>query len=190
MERCTPQGGRRGGFTLVELLVVLLVISILAGMGTALVSYVMKRATITHTEVLVKGLSQACARYMNTYGAFPPNSGSFQDTDAVLRALGGPTWNNGAKDTTEYLKVQIGGSVAEDPPGSGKHHFVDGWDNKLYYSNNLNSPPAGYAAQKRKNVGQVDVWSGGEDAADNSSSKDRGGSDYGDDITNWSTSAN
>ena len=66
---------RRGGFTLMELLVVMTIIAILASMSVPLANIVMKRARIMHAEHMALELRKAVGTYSAEYGRYPLDSG-------------------------------------------------------------------------------------------------------------------
>lgn len=79
-----PPAPRRCGFTLVEMLVVIVIIGILAGLitGAALQARVTAKNYVIFQEI--KQLEVALNEYKNKYGDYPPD---FTDTTAVTRHL-------------------------------------------------------------------------------------------------------
>jgi general secretion pathway protein G len=61
----------RGGFTLVELLAVVLIIAILAGLGLATMGYVNRKAAESRAQVEVAALSAAIDSYKLEMGSYP-----------------------------------------------------------------------------------------------------------------------
>jgi prepilin-type N-terminal cleavage/methylation domain-containing protein len=73
---CTPAAGghRRSGFTLVELLVVLLIVGMLAAILTPVVMQSLAKARNTAIKAEIDMLHMAIMNYKNEYGSFPPCS--------------------------------------------------------------------------------------------------------------------
>jgi prepilin-type N-terminal cleavage/methylation domain-containing protein len=133
-----PDAGKgHGGFTLVELLVVIVIIAILAGLVTVGISAAMTSARASATEAFLQGLAGACAQYAQRWGDFPPSS---------LEELGGSSpndTNSGAEALVACLASEKrGGKLLSadeellsntDNDASSKGN-VTGWyfgDNKL-----------------------------------------------------------
>jgi len=73
---CTPAAGghRRSGFTLVELLVVLLIVGMLAAILTPVVMQSLAKARNAAIKAEIDMLHMAIMNYKNEYGSFPPCS--------------------------------------------------------------------------------------------------------------------
>jgi prepilin-type N-terminal cleavage/methylation domain-containing protein len=71
---CTPAvgGHRRSGFTLVELLVVLLIVGMLAAILTPVVMQSLAKARNAAIKAEIDMLHMAIMNYKNEYGSFPP----------------------------------------------------------------------------------------------------------------------
>jgi prepilin-type N-terminal cleavage/methylation domain-containing protein len=71
---CTPAAGghRRSGFTLVELLVVLLIVGMLAAILTPVVMQSLAKARNAAIKAEIDMLHMAIMNYKNEYGSFPP----------------------------------------------------------------------------------------------------------------------
>ncbi|MCE9618980.1 MAG: type II secretion system GspH family protein [Planctomycetes bacterium] len=63
---------RRGGFTLVELLVVIGVIAMLVGLLIVGINAAQKRAQRVNTQFLMSSISQALSRFKSDHGYYPP----------------------------------------------------------------------------------------------------------------------
>jgi prepilin-type N-terminal cleavage/methylation domain-containing protein len=67
-----PSSHRRGGFTLVELLAVIMIIALLAGLVTPAVMRARTSARNAAIKAEIEMLSTAIMQYKNEYGSFPP----------------------------------------------------------------------------------------------------------------------
>ena len=72
------------GFTLVELLVVIVIIGMLVALISAAAAVAIGRANETVVKIELDNIAQAFQAYKNKYGSYPPN---FSDRDAVERHL-------------------------------------------------------------------------------------------------------
>ena len=68
----TPASHRRGGFTLVELLAVIMIIALLAGLVTPAVMRARNTARNASIKAEIDLLHMAIMNYKNEYGSFPP----------------------------------------------------------------------------------------------------------------------
>ena len=64
---------RAAGFTLVEMLVVIVIIGILASLTTVAVTAALDRAHETSIQTELNQIAAAFERYKNDYGSYPPN---------------------------------------------------------------------------------------------------------------------
>jgi prepilin-type N-terminal cleavage/methylation domain-containing protein len=86
VSRMAPSSTRRSGFTLVELLAVIMIIALLAGLVTPAVMRSLSSAKAAAVKTEIDLLHTALMNYKNEYGAFPP---------ADMRGL----WNGSSVDT-------------------------------------------------------------------------------------------
>lgn len=128
LERVAWAGGRRAqrrtGFTLVEILVVLAIISVLAGLITVSVQQARKFANIKTTRIDIQQLEQAALVYRNAFGDYPPTSlSSSSEVKGIV--------TNGVNDGIESLLIHLvrrdkGGPFLEDTPDHRlENHDVD-----------------------------------------------------------------
>jgi prepilin-type N-terminal cleavage/methylation domain-containing protein len=70
---CPPLSARRQAFTLTELLIVIAIIAVLAGLIAAAAVNAMKAARRGQIVLEIKNISGAIENFKNDYGAYPPN---------------------------------------------------------------------------------------------------------------------
>jgi len=157
------------GFTLIELMVVIVIIAILMAIAIGIVQGIVTRARVTRTEGLVKLLSTSCDAYRLDFDVYPPGQGS----QALHQALGSPrrvplirTQDSPIYTTKPPLiefragMLQRGAPSLTPPPAS---EIIDAWDQPIHYVR------PGVNHKKG-----VDIWSDGPKME----TKD-------DDINNW-----
>ena len=77
----------RSGFTLVEVLVVLVIIGILMGFLVPMVFTAIRKGRVTQIRVEITQLSQAVEAFKNKYGAYPPDGSNPVITARVIRKM-------------------------------------------------------------------------------------------------------
>lgn len=82
MAASPPNRGGRRGFTLVEMLVVVVIIGILAGLITAAAMQARRRARIAVIALEISQLDMACKAFKERFGEYPPDG---LDTAATTR---------------------------------------------------------------------------------------------------------
>jgi general secretion pathway protein G len=129
-----PETKRASGFTLIEIMAVVVIIGLLMGIvGTAIISNI-KKARVTTTKTQMHALDQALGMYQMDNGRFP-------STEQGLRALiEKPT---GAPEPYGW---RPGGYLSK------KELPKDAWNNAFQY-----------AAPGEHNPDSYDLWSFGED---------------------------
>jgi general secretion pathway protein G len=84
----SPSFGAGGAFTLIELLIVIAIIIVLAGLVLSTVGYVQNKGARSRAETELAAMSAACESYKVDNGVYPRNTA----TDALnARATGDPT---------------------------------------------------------------------------------------------------
>jgi general secretion pathway protein G len=121
LQRFNVGEGRRA-FTLIELIVVIAIIIILAGLILSTVGYVQKKGARSRAEIEIAAMSAACESYKADNGAYPANS----DTNTLdARTNLDPSaavYSNASLFLYEQLAGVTSGSRSEIP--SGKTYFT------------------------------------------------------------------
>lgn len=177
------------GFTLIEMMTVITIIVILAGITVAGMSYITDKQANAKAKVDIELLSSAIEKYKLDYGDYP---GFAENTDPagdiseeLYNALFYDGWNykeNEAGDETDiYLK--------ELDPRSGKQTWVaktnsnqppmdlkitDPWSRTYRYRKGLDAQNPDF-----------DLWSMGKDGTSNFTNPDKSDPDNKDDIRNF-----
>ena len=185
-------------FTLVELMVVVLIISILAGLGFAGYSYANAHARESSTRSLIKQIEAGFESINTKLGYYPATPENTEGTSGFQEIE--VTFNNGevtkikigdaelpADARKEFLRVVDAESLRESPAITTAK-VSDSWGNPIYYRNNSSN----------FNKSKVDIFSAGPDGmlgkenksepkdVDDSRSSFLDGSDWGcDDIANF-----
>lgn len=140
----------RRGFTLVELLVVIVIIAILASLAVPVTNKVMQMANTTRIKAVMKDLQVAVGHYRTEYNRFPVDlSGSTggDDIDPIL--------TNG---TTNFINVLMAMTNPSDPSNMNPRgiKFIDLQIAKNGSSFGIIDPSGGTG--NGGNVRLVDVW--------------------------------
>ncbi len=117
----------RGGFTIVELLIVTAMIILLLSILIVAVNRASRTAQITNTRALMNSISQSLERFKEDVGYYPPVLGA--DRSLVVDAIPDPTIPNPPDDPVYVEAVQdwySATSLAEYLLGYG-HHNQDGY---------------------------------------------------------------
>lgn len=186
-----PTGNRQlgvcaGGFTLVELLAVVLVIALLTGLAMSTASYVMKRAASQSTRAQITAIVNALENYKSDWGVYPQTCpcrisaiGFCESTNnwILYRAL------SGVSTGKRYLNLQgfrirtfsqsasniFTGAIS---PSGGLTNICDQWGipfnyycapTNLYSIVNAGGAYAGYTIGGQVNVASYDLFSYGAD---------------------------
>lgn len=169
------------GFTLVEILVVITIITLLVSFLVVLIGNIIDKARYAKTAATVKLLDNACKSYHLDFGVYPPNSKS--DSRSLHHHLGIERKLTTVKSdlgaalvSTKPPIVEFQRDMLQEPKGGTPDAklnpvpIVDGFDNPIRYK-----VPGTY------NKKSVDIWSPGKDGKDQLVDTVQ---DY-DDVTNW-----
>ena len=134
---------RRGrGFTLVEIMVVMAIILILAGIGVVGLLPVLRRQNDAEATGQVALITSALGRYQSSNNSLPVGEGS----NLLYRAL---YWDAAQGDGTVFLEKFSGGAWISGEGADAK--VVDPWGREY-----------GYVCRGEKNP-EFDLWSAGPD---------------------------
>ena len=153
----------RRGFTLVEILAVLAIIGVLAGLLLSGIVAARNAAGKQHTRVIITQIEAAITRYQNDYGDFPPGEGGAAGSESLYQALSNPNNPNGTGPYISGNEPPVG-----DPDNSGRNKMLDHWKRPIHYTHHRH-----YSGDPRAD--EYRLQSPGLD----------GQYDTDDDITNW-----
>jgi len=148
------------GFTLIEMLVVIGIIALVAGMSLGVGVSLRRKAAVDRTRVLIRKVETALDAHKDTFGGYPSEITTVPMDQANIAVA-------------EILLEQdvVGESAREISRQGGQPHVVDAWGNDLQIvSGGFNRP-------------DLDIWSWGRNEV--SEWNDSDPKDYGDDIVNW-----
>jgi len=193
---------RRSGFTLIELIVVVAIISILMGLVVTSVGRIRQSAHVAATKALMEGVSSGLNRFYTEFGAYPPSTvdelGDASETDKYSLCKYLCTTDRSVVE--KLLNIKPTGRSMErflDPPPEyvikeadtpDQWILVDAWGTPLVYVNCLQytegkkaDPTSTYTGDdKCHNPTSFDLYSCGPDKQ-----KDPDPLEPVDDITNW-----
>jgi type II secretory pathway pseudopilin PulG len=119
----------RGAFTLIELIVVIAIIIILAGLILSTVGYVQKKGALSRAETEIAAMSAACESYKADNGIYPRGqSTSAPPTGIPLYTVDAQTANDPSdyQSATLFLYKQLSGDTGANfqPPAGAKSYFA------------------------------------------------------------------
>ena len=110
---------RYNAFTLIELIVVVGIITVLAGLVLSTAGYARKKAARARAETEIAAMSAACENYKADNGVYPREASSTDVLDA--RLSGNPS---GYQTASLYLYKQLSGDFAANRTPTGKGYMV------------------------------------------------------------------
>ncbi|MBL7071178.1 MAG: type II secretion system protein GspG [Candidatus Omnitrophica bacterium] len=146
-------------FTILELVSVMVIILILAGMTVSVVRAAIESSRKRKSEIMIACLATAVSMYHTDNAAYP--------TDATHAEFAT------ALESENYIEFKT-----KDLNASGA--VVDPWEVEYEYL-----IMDGYAGTKWGNTNSYNLWSNGPDGSDDSFDEGKPDDDYGDDIHNW-----
>lgn len=185
-----PTQSRRNGFTLIELMAVITIIVILAGLVVGGMGFVNERQASEKAKVQIALLSKALEEYKLDNGEYPPTSNSTNGTQSVTDTNGkGSTLFNvlyldGVKNNTKVYLPELDPLNNKQGWTSGSTSTAtstikDPWGKDYAYRSAVSS--SGKANTRTQNP-DFDLWSFGKDGLTNTNPKHR---NCADDIRNF-----
>ena len=176
---------KTNGFTALELLMVIAVISILAGILLSGVTAANKRARISRMKAFIESITVAMSAYRNDYYVYPPTDipgvGGETPAECLYYFLGAnfTAGNNSGINSGPYFEFRDTNRSAwtnnrADMNGDGD--TTDDVD-KLYQVVDAWNSPLSYTIPGVNNTNSVDIYSFGPNGNDNNGNND--------DINNW-----
>jgi len=148
---------RNAAFTIIELLVVITIIIVLAGLILSTVGYVQKKGARSHAEAEIAAISAALESYKADNGIYPAHDGS-NGGHALYEALsgdgndliGGTTAATGTTGSIGKSYMTLKTNMLRPNPPDGSTRVVDPFGNDYGYR----TPPATGAVNPT-----FDLWS-------------------------------
>jgi type II secretory pathway pseudopilin PulG len=128
------RGVRYNAFTLIELIVVVGIIIVLAGLVLSTVGYARKKSARARAETEIAAMSAACENYKADNGVYPSNANT-NGLDA--RMMGNPTGTTDPtySNTSVYLYITLSGDTNANRNPTGKSY--------MSFKPNMLLPPGG-----------------------------------------------
>ncbi len=115
-------------FSLIELLVVIGVIIILAGLILSTVGYVQKKGARSRAETEIAAMSAACESYKADNGIYPRDATT---TDSLNARVSGDPTSTSYQQASLYLYIQLSGTNADRTPITGARSYFAFKPNQL-----------------------------------------------------------
>jgi type II secretory pathway pseudopilin PulG len=124
-----------GAFTLIELIVVIAVIIILAGLVLSTVGYVQKKGARSRAETEIAGMSAAIENYKADNGIYPRDNTTTQYTDTLDARQNLDATQTVYQHASFYLYTQLSGDSSGNRSPTGKSY--------MQFKPNMLLPPGG-----------------------------------------------
>jgi len=126
------------GFTLVEMLVVISIISILAGLVLGALGVARTRSKMAQTEATIKLLEGALERYEMDFQDYPPSDGDATGIKGSERL-----WTCLRTEKKEGPYIQSADARTCDVNGNGDLEIADAWNRPIRYLHHRDYPNRG-----------------------------------------------
>ncbi len=168
---------RRRGFTLIELIIVMAIIGILAGLVMTAAQSAKRRATMTKARAAISGLETALGMFQLDVGAYPYGAGTDNSNlvNCLTSASTAFTVGTGVAMTTAQVAAWSGPYMNFQANEIVGGNYVDPWGNA--YSYTCPGTDHGTGANYSN---YVDIWSNGPDGTSQPTT-----SPPDDDVMNW-----
>ena len=110
-------------FTLIELIVVVTVITILAGLVLSTVGYARKKGARARAETEIAAMSAACESYKADNGVYPRDNPTPGYTDALDAQQNGDPTQSAYQNASLYLFTQLSGLNQNQTPITGARSY-------------------------------------------------------------------
>jgi|SRR4029453_727199 type II secretory pathway pseudopilin PulG len=117
-----------GAFTLIELIVVIAIIIILAGLILSTIGYVQKKGVRARAETEIAAISAACESYKADNAIYPRDATT---TDTLNARVSGDPTSTSYKQASLYLYTQLSGTNADRTPITGATSYFAFKPNQL-----------------------------------------------------------
>jgi type II secretory pathway pseudopilin PulG len=125
----SPSTFRSGGaFTLIEVLIVIAIIIVLAGLVLSTVGYVQKKGARSRAETEIAAMSAACESYKADNGIYPRDATT---TDTLNARISGDPTSTSYRQASLYLYTQLSGTNADRTPIIGAKSYFTFRPNQL-----------------------------------------------------------
>jgi|SRR5438876_1215874 len=120
---CCRGERRYNAFTLIELIVVVTVITILAGLVLSTVGYARKKGARARAETEIAAMSAACESYKADNGVYPRDNPTPGYTDALDAQQNGDPTQSAYQNASLYLFTQLSGLNQNQTPITGARSY-------------------------------------------------------------------
>lgn len=123
-----PSSLGRNGFTIVELLIVIVVIAILASITVVAFNGVQSKARDNSRNNAVSSIQKALEAYRSEFGIYPPHTASGTNVPAGFTGIYGTSYTYSVVTNGSWLSALVNSdaiqSVPVDPTNDNTHYFV------------------------------------------------------------------
>ena len=166
---------RKNGFTIIELIVVMTIIMILAGLLVGAAQQAKARAKVAQARAMIAGIETALGMFQADMGGYPSSTNANLVSALSTVPPGAGTYTIGATNPNVSANPNYSGPYMTFKQGEiTGGAVIDPWNNAYHYNN----PGTDHSGTSGPNyTTYVDIWSNGPNGTDDSGA--------GDDIANW-----